>query len=283
MTLPSKSELQLLQSRGAWPILRDSVLSDKYLDTRWKQAENLFLKMNTQMFNDICNLAGEGARLTEWRDEDLPEKIYSYRHEGPVIGYDEDYMVGPHDWEHEDDPVGDYVVRKKLYIYPWTGEKIHSHMRQGGAFGYHELLYFINMHHDYLPILEQAHELYSDQPVKRFIHKLMIIEYSTPTATTENADLHKAHNTLRFGAEHCDETLAGLHLGENIAEFEACNTATGLWEGIPELTEDGMLWMFGEHAEPSGWQTTFHRMTPSSKPYLDNRYSIIFDLQARYD
>ena len=33
-------------------------------------------------------------------------------------------MAGPHDWEHEDDPIGDYVVRKKCYIYDWTGEKL---------------------------------------------------------------------------------------------------------------------------------------------------------------
>jgi len=280
--IPSREKLQTIQSRGEWPVFHDTVLSDKYAD-RWHKAAGLFEKMNTQMFNDICNIAGEGARLIKWRDADLPDKIYSYRHEGPVIGYDEDYMTGPHDWEHEHEPVGDYVVRKKIYIYPWTGEKIHSHMRQGGPFGYSELLYFINMHHDYMPVLESAHSLYSDQPIKRFIHKLMVIEYSTPTATDDNRVEHRAHNTVRFGGEHCDETLAGLHLGENYQEFQARNTLTKCYQYIPDLTQGGMLWMFGEDAERSGWKTTYHRMVPNSDPDLGIRYSIIFDLQARYD
>jgi len=278
----NNNELKEMQSTGNWPVFDSDLLMTEYAD-RYIQAKGLFEKMNTQMFNDICNLVGEGARLTNWRDEDLPEKIYSYRHEGPVIGYDEDYMVGPHDWEHEDSPIGDYVVRKKCYLYDWTGEKIHAHMRKGGAFGFSELLYFINMHNDFKPILEQAHELYSDQPIKRFIHKLMVIEYSTPTATDDNRVEHRAHNTNRFGGEHCDETLAGLHLGENYMEFQARNTLTKCYQFIPGLDGSKMLWMFGEHAEASGWKPTYHRMVPNPDPYLDTRYSIIFDLQARYE
>ena len=48
----------------------------------------------------------------------------------------------------------------------------------------------------------------------------MIIEYPT-SQQQENADLHSTH--IPLGAEHCDETV-GLHQ-ENVAEFEACNTA----------------------------------------------------------
>ena len=58
----------------------------------------------------------------------------------PCFGYDVDYMAGPHDWEHEDPPIGDYVVRKKLYIYDWTGEKLGKTAPQ--------LDYFIQMHND---------------------------------------------------------------------------------------------------------------------------------------
>ena len=50
--------------------------------------------------------------ITNWKDDD--SKIYSTRHEGPCFGFDIDYMAGPHDWEHEDDPIGDYVVERSV-------------------------------------------------------------------------------------------------------------------------------------------------------------------------
>ena len=62
------------------------------------------------------------------------------------IGYDEDYMVGPTIGNMKMIPIGDYVMRKKLYIYPWTGEKIDLYLSNGGTFAYDELLYFVDMH-----------------------------------------------------------------------------------------------------------------------------------------
>lgn len=282
LVILNKPKLRTQQELGEWPIFSSDLLMTEYAD-RYDQARGLFDKLDTQMFNDICNLENQGARLTKWRDEDLPEKIYSYRHEGPIIGYDEDYMVGPHDWENEDKPIGDYVVRKKCYLYDWTGQKIKDYVGKGGTFDFSELLYFVNMHEDFQPILEQAHDLYGNMPGIRFIHKLMVIQYTTPTANDINRVEHRAHNTNRFGGEHCDETVGGLHLGENYQEFQAKNTLSGSYEFIPNLTNDHMLWMFGEYAEAWDWQPTYHRMIPNLDPSLGTRYSIIFDLQARYD
>ena len=41
----------------------------------------------------------------------------------PCFGYDVDYMAGPMIGNMKI-LLGDYVVRKKLYIYDWTGEKL---------------------------------------------------------------------------------------------------------------------------------------------------------------
>jgi len=256
--------------------LLQTVYADRYI-----QAKGLFEKLDTQMFSDICNIAGEPARLTEWHDQDLPNKIYSYRHEGPVIGYDEDIMVGPHDWENENNPIGDYVVRKKCYLYDWTGEKlsgISTELRSVLS----ELLYFVDMHADFLPVLDAGKAQYDTQDVKKFLHKLMVIEYSTPTATPDTVTAHREHNTQRFGPEHCDETLAGLHLGENYQEFQT-QDANGNWNYHPGLSGSDMLWMHGEHSIASGFSPTYHRMIHNPDNWLGTRYSIIFDLQVRYD
>ena len=261
--------------------MKNVLLSTKYAD-RYTQAKGLFEKLNTQLFTDICNLADEPPKLTEWHDADLPNKIYSYRHEGPIIGYDEDIMVGPHDWEHEDTPIGDYVVRKKCYIYDWTSEKLFNNPNTPKEL-LSELLYFCEMHTDFLPMLFQGRDKHYDtEYVKKFLHKLMVIEYSTPTATEQTLTEHRRHNTERFGPDHCDETLAGLHLGENYAEFQT-RDSNGNWNFHPELTEDSTLWMHGEHAIDSGYEPTYHRMIHNSSPQHGVRYSIIFDLQVRYD
>ena len=77
----------------------------------------------------------------------------------------------------------------------------------------------------------------------------MIIQYNTPKATEENRAQHRKFNTERFGDEHCDETLGGLHLGENYAEFRAKNTKSNKWELIDQLADNKMLWMFGERMQ----------------------------------
>ena len=170
------------------------------------------------------------------------------------------------------DPIGDYVVRKKFYIYDWTGEKLGSVTE--------ELDYFIQMHNDFLPVMETGKGLFPRDDIKKWLHKLMVIEYSTPKATDENVMEHRAFNTNRFGDSHCDETFAGLHLGENFIEFQAQNIVTENWEYVNGLSDSSMLWMFGEDAQSCDWKSTFHRMIPSPDT-KDTRYSIIFDLQGR--
>ena len=111
----------------------------------------------------------------------------------------------------------------------------------------------------------------------------MVIEYSHPTANAGNILEHKKHNTERFGDIHCDETLGGLHLGENVVEFYIENHITKERKYVKELSENNTLWFFGEYSERSGWQPSMHGMMHNSQyNKIGKRYSIIFDLQARY-
>lgn len=266
-----QNDLRDLQNTGKWPVVESNLLKTKY-SNRFQVASELFKYMSSEVFESLNYYEDESPNIAEWKDEDLPNKIYSTRHEGPCFGYDVDYMAGPHDWEHEDSPIGDYVVRKKLYIYDWTGEKLGKAAK--------ELDYFIQMHNDFLPIMETGKECFPRDDIKKWLHKLMVIEYSTPTATEENVMQHRYFNTIRFGDSHCDETFAGLHLGENFIEFQAKNTINDEWEYIDGLSDSSMLWMFGEDAQSCNWKSTYHRMIPSHDT-TDTRYSIIFDLQGR--
>ena len=109
----NKNNLKDQQSTGEWPAFESDLLKTKY-SNRWEKAGELFQLMTSELFEDLNVFEEEKPQITEWKDEDLPNKIYSTRHEGPTFGFDIDYMAGPHDWEHEDDPIGDYVMRKKL-------------------------------------------------------------------------------------------------------------------------------------------------------------------------
>lgn len=275
-----KQQLQQQQTRGEWPVEHSPLLVDRYAD-RYQKAAALFERLSSNVFAELNTVPHEHEpEMHSWTDATLPEKIYGVKHEGAVFGYDVDIMAGPHDWwkAHDEPAVGDYVQRKKCYVYGWTGQKLSA--------DFPELQYFVNMHADFLPVLNHYRdECYADQSalISRYLYKLMVIEYSTPTAvSTESRVQHRKFNTERFGADHCDETLGGLHLGENYTEFQVQSMLGGHWEFVPGLDQHNMLWMHGEHAAASGFAPTYHRMVHNPDASLGTRYSIIFDLQARY-
>jgi hypothetical protein len=285
MDLYTNEQLQEMQQKpGVYPISDSSLLTTKYKN-RWEMSGKLMEQVSRDFFyrfND--HWSDDAPRYEKWEDENIPDKSYADKFGGPMFSCDIDIMIGPEDWRNHgtDTPlIGDFVQRKKLYLYNWSRDRYLDQPERCP-----ELEYFMDMHDDYVPVLEHyVNECYSDQNdnVKFHLYKLMVIEYATPTADEENFIEHREHNTDRFGPDHCDETLGGLHLGENYAEFQAQHPKTGEWSNIPELTQDKMLWMFGEHAERSGWTPTYHRMIHNPDPWIEgNRYSIIFDLQARY-
>lgn len=277
--LYNKQQLKQMQQAGEWPVAESEYLAGEFSD-RYQVAERLFDKLTPDMFMMINDIDPQDPpQLTEWQDENVPDKSYALKHQGPCFGYDIDTMHGPVSWYDESSEVRDYVQRRKLYIYDWTS-------RFDEYFdAVPELRYFTRMHDVFKPVLEHYRdECYADQADdwQKNLYKLMIIQYTVPVATDENRVAHRKHNTERFGDEHCDETLGGLHLGENFTEFHAKNPSTGKWDFIPGLDQNSMLWMFGEHSERSGWIPTVHGMTHNRAPLFNQRYSIIFDLQARY-
>lgn len=281
--LYTKEQLEQMQKDDVWPLADSEDLQTKFAD-RWEKAEALLGPANEDFFLKFNNnFDDDPVRIDNWKDENIPDKSYADKFGGACFSYDEDYMVGPEDWNDADDKpkVGDYVLRKKLYLYNWSRDRYNSQEARD-----ENLEYFMDMHDAFVPVLEHyAQECFADQneKVKFHLYKLMIIMYATPTADENTLVEHRKHNTERFGPDHCDETLGGLHLGENYMEFEAQQPTSKEWTPIGGLTDNKTLWMFGEFSEQSGWTPTYHRMIHNPDPTISgNRYSIIFDLQARY-
>lgn len=265
------------QKDGHLLVSASDLLMSKYSD-RWERCKDLIDSLTEEKYKKF-NMHSD-YEIEDWKDDGVPDKSFAKKHSGGTISYDIDTMVGPHDWHNEVGDKGDYVIRKKIYLYNWTEDNLLEHYTEA----YPELMYFCEMHKDFKPILDyylkECYNLNYDK-VDRILYKLMVIQYTTPTATDETRVAHRLHNTERFGAEHCDETLGGLHLGENYQEVQLQNSKTKEYEYVPGLCESNMVWMFGEHAEQHGLLPTYHRMTHNSDSKLGDRYSIIFDLQAR--
>jgi|14_taG_2_1085336.scaffolds.fasta_scaffold00061_22 hypothetical protein len=273
----SKEQLLDNQNCAKLALEKSQALETKFAD-RFNMAESLFAVLDKEKFieyNDID--PNDPCRVETWQDDNIPDKSYSLNHIGPVFGFDIDTMIGPESWWNEDCGVDDYVLRRKCYIYDWTSEKLKEN--------FPELKYFTDLHKEFVPVLQHYYnECFQDQHVDiaKTLHKLMIIEYSNPTANAGNIMEHKKHNTDRFGPTHCDETLGGLHLGENVVEFYVEDHITKECKHVTELSENNILWFFGEFSERSGWQPSMHGMKHNPSDDTWKRYSIVFDLQARY-
>lgn len=285
MKLYTREELKQQQADGSLAVSNFPSF-EKYED-RWEKASKLMSGLDLDYYLGLhTGDAVDEVEISDWQDDEIPDKSFAVRHSGPIMGFDIDTMIGPKDWyrdKKDDQKVGDYVIRKKLYLYEWTQRGYDKYLANGGERN-EELEFFLEMHRDYKPILDHYYQqCFVDQQdsIERLLHKMMIIEYSHPTADDSNITEHRKHNTERFGDSHCDETLCGIHMGENIQEFEALNTCTDEWMPV-NLTGSEFLFFFSEHGEQSGWKPTYHRMIHQPNTELQTRYVIIFDLQARY-
>lgn len=271
-------QLKEMQQTGEWPSAHSDLLEQQFGD-RYQVAESLFAKLDTDLYMTINDIdPDDQPQAVNWADENIPDKSFAVRHSGPCFGFDVDTMIGPVSWYEENSGVEDYVQRRKLYIYDWTARYKDYYDALP------ELKYFADMHTAFKPVLEHyKDECFQDQAAdwEKNLYKLMVIQYTTPTADDTNRVAHRKHNTERFGDSHCDETLGGLHLGENYQEFQVKNPQ-GKWEYVPGLVKNDTLWFFGEFSERSNWNPTYHRMVLNVNPAHGTRYSIIFDLQARY-
>lgn len=280
----TREELKQQQETGELAFFEsDSSL----LSERWENCGRLMSQLTPDFFYAYNSfLDDDKPTHEEWQEDGIPDKSYADRYSGPMFGCDWDYMVGPHDWYRTEDipKINDFVLRKKIYIYDWAEEKYNMFREQTGAPRNQELEYFFKLHSEFKKVLQYYYTVcFADQApdIEKLLYKMMIIEYSHPTANSTNITEHRKFSTERFGPSHCDETLCGLHLGENITEFVYKNTLTGEWQPA-NITDNKLLMFFSEHAEKSGWMPIYHGMQHNPDTNLETRYSIIFDLQARY-
>ena len=166
----------------------------------------------------------------------------------------------------------EYVCRKKVYI---TNKNIFKYNEHGKDNPHYK--YFIEMKQDFDQVLEPYFDQHFPGCETDFWTSMMLIEYACPFATEENAIEMRTFNTNVWGPEHCDETLAGLHIGEDVQEFQAC--ANGEYRYIPELMDNHAFFFYGEHSEEYGHTPTFHRMIPHKTEPNSTRYSIIIDVK----
>ena len=197
-------ELDKNQQTGIWPIVDSFLLSTKYKD-RWEVADRLFKNVNKEFFIKLNQ--HEEFTINHTEDPEIPYKSFSHHYSGSVFSYDNDYMASPEQWNLDTIPT-EFVERSKVYIYDWTADNIKESSP--------EFDYFVEMHKDFKPVVDHyLNECYSDQLdlIDKTLYKLMIIRYNNPSATEKNIVEHRKWNTERFGDEHFDETLGGLHLG----------------------------------------------------------------------
>lgn len=287
MKLYNREELEDIQKQGDPITFKHPSLIEDFAD-RFDIAKQLFDKMNLRLARDCNNFTFEeehGLRTTKWEDDEIPEKIFAHQNSGPAFSYDIDYMAGPVDWysDHDALKINDHVLRRKIYLYDWTRERAVS----AGIILPEEMNFFLDMIDTFKPMLEYYRDecLYDQtDDIRFYMTKMMLIEYSTPNATNENRDEHRAHCMERFGDSHCDEALLGLHLGESIVQFEGQNCQTGEWMEVDGLNKDTGVFMFSEFSERSGWKPTYHRMIPDASRWndADARYVIVVDYQCRY-
>lgn len=257
------------------------------LAERWNKCARLMAQLTPDFFMAYNNfLYDEPPEYEKWHEDGIPEKSYADRYSGPVFGCDWDYMVGPHDWYRtdEDPKLNDFVLRKKIYIYDWSYRQYEAAREHAYAPRNPELEYFFKLHAEFKEVLQYYYTVcFADQApnIEKLLYKMMVIEYSHPTADDTNITEHRKFSTERFGDSHCDETLCGIHLGENITEFVYENTLTGEWTPA-NITDNKLLMFFSEDSEKSGWMPLYHGMRHNPETNLKTRYAIIFDLQARY-
>ncbi len=154
----SKEQLLDNQNCAELALEKSEALETKFAD-RFEMAESLFAVLDKQKFIDCNDIdPTDPYKIEKWEDEDVPEKSFALKHQGPVFGFDIDTMVGPESWYDETCGIDDYVLRRKCYIYDWTGDKLQA--------DFPELKYFTELHKEFVPVLQYYYnECFEDQHI----------------------------------------------------------------------------------------------------------------------
>ena len=224
-------------------------------------------------WEDIAAISPEKPIINDWV---YPQnKLFTGRqHQSPVIGYDLDW----YELETDDgDPSGLKVSREKIYFYHYTYTE-YGHQLRWANYWYNMMLWIE-------PIIEKllvSFDIPSNVDIKR---QLNLIRYACVDATDETLAQHRAVSSDRFGTDHVDETLFGLHLGESHPELHAKphnehedheDQSTYL---KVNLDKGKILFLCGEWSSSiKKVKATNHRLFYNNDYSAPVRYSLILDL-----
>lgn len=256
-------------------ICKSDTLRLKYGD-RWEKLKILMDNLPSHELLLKCDLK-EGEKNPAYKFSwQLPSEEHPYFN----VGFD------THVNEKNKHPIDafetfkqEYTLRKKVYI---SDKNVQKYESSGIKDPVTE--YFLEMKRDFDLILKYYYDHFYPgiQEKYEFWTSLMLIEYACPFATKENSIEQRTLNTEIWGPSHCDETLGGIHLGENVQEFQASFTGEdGPYQYFDELMDNQYMFFFGEESEKFGHMPTFHRMIPHPTEPSSTRYSIIMDLVAK--
>ena len=245
----------------------------------WQKLETLFSRMDQDTM-----LSLPGSDLEHVYDKEWPSREWEERFQTNGIGYDIVYKAGPHDWslpgagkktgiENRQQMLNDSVVRKKIYLREFQVPQVTLDVLP-------ELDYFVQIREQFLPAVTEYTQHFQDQTdIEQYVFQLMLIEYSNSfIPSNSTVDEYWSWNFEKFGLPHCDESLGGLHLGENLEGFYIDKSDKRVYY---DLTKDDTVWFWGQEAAASGCEPTVHGVEYLNNSNGKNRYSVIFNLKTK--
>ena len=244
----------------------------------WQALSTLFGRLDHATVTHLTKSSHTKVYDDEWPDREWEDR-YSVR----GFGYDIVYKAGPHDWglpgankrhgildrqlmRH------DYCMRKKIYLH---GDEIPPSTLAVLP----ELAEFTELYTEFKPrVAEHESQFHNQSDIWHYVYQLMLIEYSNNSVPAGEEDRYWTWNFEKFGLPHSDESLGGLHLGENLPGFyiDDCMGRT-----FYNPSTDDTLWFWGQESVDSGYEPTVHGVEYLNNSNGENRYSVIFNLKAK--
>ena len=222
----------------------------------WQKLASLFARLDHPTIMHLVGVSHEHRRDDCW-----PDRQWEDSYSGSGIGFDFQYMPGPHDHHLEgaDKPTGiidqdarihDNIRRRKIYLQGYDIPKSTIACLP-------ELQYFNDIRDKYKDEVSKNTKYFLDQPdIKEFVLQLMLIEYSNLNVPEGSTDKdYWVWNFDRFGHAHIDDSLGGLHLGESDEGFFVDKDGKRVYHN---LTTGETLWFWGDEASASGIEPTVH-------------------------
>jgi len=244
----------------------------------WQKLASLFARLDHPTIMHLVGVSHEHRRDDCW-----PDRQWEDSYSGSGIGFDFQYMPGPHDHHLEgaDKPTGiidqdarihDNIRRRKIYLQGYDIPKSTIACLP-------ELQYFNDIRDKYKDEVSKNTKYFLDQPdIKEFVLQLMLIEYSNLNVPEGSTDKdYWVWNFDRFGHAHIDDSLGGLHLGESDEGFFVDKDGKRVYHN---LTTGETLWFWGDEASASGIEPTVHGVDYINESNGKNRYSVIFNLKT---